>query len=83
MRKELQRFLSVRPDLQHFIRLNPHWYRRLGRRPYDVKEMEEEAKRFYGKTLPQRVERLNQQLKMAKFMLGMLQYYKESKNGSS
>ncbi|HET7658334.1 MAG TPA: YlbE-like family protein [Bacillales bacterium] len=79
MRKEIQQFLAVRPDLQHFVRMNPQWYRRLGRCPHDVKEMEEEAKRFYGKTIPQRIQRLNQQLKMAQFMIGMLQYYNQSK----
>lgn len=79
MRREIQQFLVTRPDLQHFIRLNPYWYRILSRRPYEVMKLEEEAKRFYGKTIPQKIERFNQQLKMANFMLSMLQYYAESK----
>lgn len=72
MRREIQAYLAERPDLNFYIRMNPAWYRRLGRRPYDLGELEQEAKVFYGQTFTQKVDRLNEKIDMMNFALSML-----------
>lgn len=72
MRREIQAYLAERPDLNYFIRMNPAWYRRLGRRPYDLRELEQEAKLFYGQTFAQKVDRFNEKIDMMNFAFGML-----------
>ncbi|WP_156290447.1 YlbE-like family protein [Oceanobacillus salinisoli] len=64
MDPSVYQFLSNRPDLVNFIRYNPIWYRYLTRDPNSLREMEKEAKIFYGKTLPQRMERFGNNVQM-------------------
>lgn len=82
MRREVQQYLSSRPDLRFFVRMNPDWYKRLSRNPYQWSELEREAKVFYGQTFAQKAERLSQQLKAANLMLGLAQVYFESNQES-
>jgi hypothetical protein len=60
----LYQYLSNRDDLLRFIRYNPIWYRYLSRDPNLLNEMEKEAKKFYGKTFPQRVEKIGNNVQM-------------------
>lgn len=62
-------FLQTRPDLLHFVRSNPMWYRYLTRDPNRIYELEGEAKRFYGKTFPQRLEKFSNQMQMANMLI--------------
>lgn len=61
-------YLAKNPDLAKFVRYNPIWYRYLSRDPERVYEIKHEAKKFYGKTFPQRLEKVNNNVEM----LGML-----------
>ncbi|MFC3040221.1 YlbE-like family protein [Virgibacillus xinjiangensis] len=70
-------YLESRPDLLHFIRYNPVWYRYLSRNPQRIREMEKEAKFFHGKTLPQKLEKMNQQVQMAGMMLQFAEAMKD------
>jgi len=67
-------YLTNNPSLLKFVRYNPVWYRYLSRDPGKVKEIEKEARKFYGKTFPQRMERLNNQVQM----MGMLMQFAEA-----
>ncbi|KKE78082.1 YlbE-like family protein [Oceanobacillus caeni] len=60
----LYQYLSNRDDLLHFRRHNPIWYRYLMRDPNCLDEMEKEAKKFYGKTFPQRIEKIGNNVQM-------------------
>lgn len=62
-------YLQSRPDLLQFVRYNPVWYRYLTREPYRISELEKEAKRFYGKTMSQRLEKLSNQVQMAGMLI--------------
>lgn len=57
-------YLRENPKLAEFVRYNPEWYRYLSRGPERIKEMEKEAKIFYGKTLPQQINTLNDRIQM-------------------
>lgn len=57
-------YVSKREELIRFIRLNPVWYRYLSRDPKLIAALEKEAKIFYGKTLPQRIEKINNNIQM-------------------
>ncbi|WP_430786152.1 YlbE-like family protein [Virgibacillus flavescens] len=61
-------YLKSKPSLLRFVRLNPVWYRYLSRDPSRVMEIEKEAKKFYGKTLPQKFERASSQISMMKML---------------
>ncbi|WP_458414012.1 YlbE-like family protein [Schinkia sp. CFF1] len=72
MRREIQNYLATRHDLRLFIRENPVWYRILCRNPEKLFEIEQEAKIFYGKTFPQKIDRLQQQIQLANLLVGMV-----------
>jgi hypothetical protein len=55
-----------------FVRENPSWYRKLSRSPEKIFEIEQEAKIFYGKTLPQKIDRLNERIQLANMLFSMM-----------
>ncbi|SDJ74722.1 YlbE-like family protein [Sediminibacillus albus] len=71
MQPSLYQFLQDRQDLIHFVRMNPEWYRILTRNPDMLEVLEKEAKVFYGKTIPQRIERLSGQMQMVSMIIQM------------
>jgi len=72
MRIEVYQYISSRPDLKNYIRMNPIWYRRLSRNPYQISMLEEEANHFYGRTFPQRMEKLQNSIQIASVLMQML-----------
>lgn len=56
------------PTLLNFLRSYPQWYRTLSRDPTQLNSMERMARLDQGKTLPQQVVRVSEQLQL----LGML-----------
>lgn len=51
-------------ELLVFIRNQPIWYRYLSRDPLQWEAFKQEAKKWHGKTLRQRTEKLSNQVKM-------------------
>lgn len=72
MQPHCYQYLISRPDLAHFVRLNPSWYRYLTREPHRMHELPKEADIFYGRTFGQKVERLNDQVKMVNMIIQMM-----------
>ncbi|WP_067728262.1 YlbE-like family protein [Oceanobacillus damuensis] len=60
----VEQYLKQNPASAAFVRYNPIWYRYLSRNPGRIREMEKEAKIFYGKTFPQQLENLNNRIQM-------------------
>ncbi|MFA9557333.1 YlbE-like family protein [Evansella sp. AB-rgal1] len=75
MRTEVYNYIRNEPELHRFLRYHPNWYRKLSRNPYMLKDMEKEAKVFYGKTYPQRIDRLQNSMNMAVMMLEMMKQF--------
>ncbi|WP_449539896.1 YlbE-like family protein [Ferdinandcohnia sp. Marseille-Q9671] len=73
MRKETYEYIQSKKKIQTFIRENPIWYRKLSRNPSDFQALEREAKAYFKQTFPHKVQKLNQSLEMASFMLQMYQ----------
>ncbi|WP_077622132.1 YlbE-like family protein [Sediminibacillus massiliensis] len=71
MQPTLMQYLMDRKDLRHFIRMNPLWYRMLTRDPSLITQLEKEAKVFYGKTVPQKIERISSQMQMVSMLIQM------------
>lgn len=69
MEEQVYRYLAANPPFARFVRYNPMWYRYLSREPERVFDIEKEAKKFYGKTFPQRMDRLNNQVQMAGMLM--------------
>lgn len=73
MQPNVYKYLENREDLIKFIRMNPIWYRRLTRYPDQLEQLEKEAKYFYGKTTPQKLDRITNQMQMLNMFLQMAQ----------
>lgn len=78
MRKETYEYLKTKKQLRTFVRQNPVWYRKLTRNPNDFQRLEMESKSYFKQTLPHKVQKLNQSLEMASFMLQMYQGMRQS-----
>lgn len=71
-------YLQNNPKIREYIRFEPIWYRYLSRDGLErIEELEIEAKRFYGLTFPQRMERFNQQLQMASMLMNVAKMMKD------
>ena len=71
MREEVQSYIKQRPEVKHFLRVHPIWYRYLSRNPRAIHELDQEVKKYYGKTFPQRLEKLQSNVNMAKMLFDM------------
>lgn len=72
------RYLKSQPNLLEFIRQQPNWYRYLSRDGMvRVQELEREAKIFHGKTLSQRLDRINHQVNMASMLINVADLLKD------
>jgi hypothetical protein len=72
MRVEIQQLLLERPEIRQYIRQHPNWYRKLSRDPSQIPLLEKEANQFYGRTLPQRVEKVQNSLGLVMMLMEML-----------
>ncbi|GIO26042.1 hypothetical protein J43TS3_06530 [Ornithinibacillus bavariensis] len=77
MQKEVYYYVKSSQELLHFIRHNPEWYRYLTRDPSRISECELEAKRFYGRTFSQRLEKVNQNVQMVGVLLQFAEMMKD------
>lgn len=71
MRHEVYQYISSQPDLKNYLRINPIWYRKLSRNPYDIQTLETEANHFYGRTFPQRMDKLQNSIQLASMLIQM------------
>ncbi|ENQ3104577.1 YlbE-like protein [Bacillus sp. 491mf] len=77
MRSELIEFIKSNEDLQKYIREQPHWYRKLSRNPSEKEAFELAAMQYFKKTIPDKVEKFQNQLSVASLMIDMFQYMKQ------
>lgn len=78
MRQETYEYLKSKKQLRAFVRQNPIWYRKLTRNPQDYRSLENEAKAYFKQTIPHKVQKMNQSLEMASFLLQMYQGMRQS-----
>ncbi|MBM4764054.1 YlbE-like family protein [Bacillus sp. B15-48] len=71
MRKEIIEQIRQQKELQEFIRLQPHWYRRLSRNPNEFSSLEISALHFYERTIPHQVQKFTNGVQMASMMMQM------------
>ena len=69
MNRDILNQLNKRADLIEFLRKNPIWYRHLTRDPQRFNEFEKAAKVFFGKTIPQRISKFDQDIQMFRLMM--------------
>jgi hypothetical protein len=77
MKITIYEYLLKNPDLLHFVRMNPVWYRILSRNPEQISQLEKAAKYFYGKTFPQRMEKVSSQMQFISMLLSLSNAFKE------
>lgn len=78
VRKEVFDLIENNKQLQKFIRENPIWYRKLTRNPYATNEIQVASKEYFQQTLPHKIQKFNQSLQFASFMLQMYQGMRNS-----
>ncbi|GEN86611.1 YlbE-like family protein [Oceanobacillus sp. FSL W8-0428] len=77
MDNEVITYLKQNPDIAEFVRYHPIWYRYLMRDPNRLTELKKEAKKFYGKTFPQKVDNFSNQLQMVRMFAEMAKSMKD------
>ncbi|HEX6594820.1 MAG TPA: YlbE-like family protein [Bacillota bacterium] len=77
MDSQTYRYLKNHPQLLDFVRLHPIWYRLLSRDPALIKQLEKEAKVFYGNTLSQKMNRVNEHVQMAALLMQFVGHMKD------
>lgn len=77
MDAETYRYLTSHPELLTFVRYHPIWYRYLSRDPNKIHELSRVAKKFYGYTFTQRLERLNNQIQMVGMLIQLTEAMKD------
>ncbi len=77
MRSELMEFIKADEDLSRYIREQPYWYRKLTRNPEEKEAFELAAMQHFKKTIPDKVEKFQNQLAVASIMIDMFQYMKQ------
>ncbi|WP_405102428.1 YlbE-like family protein [Oceanobacillus sp. FSL H7-0719] len=71
-------YIKQQPKLVEFMRQRPIWYRYLSRDGATrIPELEKEAKVFYGQTLSQRLNRVNDQVQMASMLINLANLLKD------
>lgn len=78
MRKEVYDWIRSNPELHHYLRMNPVWYRRLGRDPETMELLVKESKVYFGKTLSQRVDQIHKNMNLAMMMIEMMREMNET-----
>lgn len=73
MRNDINMVLRSQPEIKQFIRQHPYWYRKLSRDPYQLQQLQVEVNQFYGRTFPQRMEKIQNNLQLAMMLIQMLQ----------
>lgn len=66
-------YIYSKKELKQFLRRQPMWYRKLSRHPEEIEKFEIASLHFFEKTIPQRVEKINNNIQMASMMMNMLQ----------
>ncbi|TFJ94540.1 YlbE-like family protein [Lentibacillus salicampi] len=77
MQETVYHYLSQRPELAHFVRFNPEWYRFLTREPHRVEELEKASKVFYGKTFSQQVDKISGHVQMLNMLINFTEAMKD------
>ncbi|GGM20437.1 hypothetical protein GCM10011351_02860 [Paraliobacillus quinghaiensis] len=70
-------YLRTKPMLLFYLRHEPSWYRTLTRDPSKLDLFEKQAKRFHGRTIPQRVEKVSDQMQMMAMLFQMASAMKD------
>ena len=78
MRPDIIRLINENHEFRAFIRQNPGWYRKLSRDPSAIQSLEKEANYFYGRTFPQRVEKMQSNIGLAMMMMEMFKMGKDT-----
>lgn len=80
LRPEIRSYLDEKPELKYFLRAKPIWYRRLTRNPQELSNFESDAKKFHGKTIPQKIQKVGNQMQMASMLFQMFNTPDETKS---
>ncbi len=77
MRKDVYLYLQKNKELMKFLHEQPIWYRKLGRDPRQIRNLEIAALQYYQKTIPHQVEKFSQGVQMASMMVSMFKIMNE------
>lgn len=70
-------YVSAHPEILAFVRKHPIWYRLLARDPDQLGELVREARIYYGRTFPQRVEKIQEHIQMVQMLLKLSEVMKD------
>lgn len=76
---EAHLYKKIREDKQmlFFLRRHPIWYRKLSRDVNDFEQFNKEMRVYYGKTAPQRIAKMKNQLNMIDMIMSLTKAMKD------
>ncbi|MGJ9381293.1 hypothetical protein CR203_02275 [Salipaludibacillus neizhouensis] len=78
MRRNVYERIKANPETHYYLRAHPNWYRNLGRDPDAYNKMISESNSYYGKTFPQRIDKLQSNMNLVMMMLDMMRQGNEN-----
>jgi len=73
----MYKYIRQNPKMLHFLRRHPIWYRKLSHDESSIDEFNREMRIFYGTTVHQRVEKVQQQLQMVDLIFSLSKAMKD------
>ena len=77
MEPEMYKHIRANKQMLNFLRRNPIWYRRLSHHDHSFEQFEKEVRIFYGQTVPQRIEKVKNQLTMIDMIISLSKAMKD------
>lgn len=72
MKLETIHYIKNNPLIYNYLRENSSWYKRLNRGEDIIKELEEEAKKFYKQTPEDKLQKLSKNIELIKTFLEVM-----------
>lgn len=72
MDKKTIEYIKTNPLIYNYLRENSTWYHTLTREPYKIKELEEEAKKFYKQTPEDKIEKFKEKIELIKTFMDVI-----------
>lgn len=72
MDKKTIEYIKTNPLIYNYLRENSSWYHTLTREPHKIKELEEEAKKFYKQTPEDKIEKFKEKIELIKTFMDVI-----------
>lgn len=65
-------YIKSNPLVYQYLRANSYWYKELNRNPFVLERVNQEAKKYYKMTVPDKIEKFTQDMEMISTFMDVL-----------